>query len=56
MFHYELGDSIFSYMVPRKLSGKHRVVSNLIAAEEEQVPGICLVGEAKSFSVSYSAP
>lgn len=56
MFHYELGDSIFSYMVLRKLSGKHIVVSNLMAAEKEQVPGICLVGGAKSFSVSYSTP
>lgn len=54
MFQYELGDSVFSCVVLRKLSGKHTVVSKLMAAKKEHVPGICLVGEAKSFSVSYS--
>lgn len=54
MFQYELGDSVFSCVVLRKLPGKHIVVSKLMAAKKEHVPGICLVGEAKSFSISYS--
>lgn len=54
MFQYERGDSDFSYVALRKLSGKHTVVSNLMATEKEQVPGICLVDEAKPFRVSYS--